>query len=65
MVLITIQLNYSNNWVKVNNKIFIFYNIITTGFWLVNQDNDLGHYLHSKWQITAIFTFDDISKDDY
>ena len=65
MVLNTIQFHYSNNWVKVNNQIFIIYNIITTGFWLVNQENDLGQYLHKKCQITAIFTFIDIITDGY
>ena len=44
---------------------FIIYNIITTGFWLVNQEIDLGLSLHSKCQITAIFTFIDISTDGY
>ena len=57
MVLNTIRFFYSNNWVKVNNQIFIVYNIIVTCFRLVNQENDLGHCLHSKCQITAIFTF--------
>ena len=54
MVLNTIRFYY---WVKVNNQIFIIYNIVATCFRLVNQENDLGHCLHSKSQITAIFTF--------
>ena len=33
--------------------------------WLVNQENDLGSCLHSKCQITATFTFIDISADGY
>ena len=32
---------------------------------VLNQENDLGHYLHSKCQITAKFTFVDISTDGY
>ena len=65
MVLNTIQYPYSNNWVKVNNQVFIIYNIIATCFWLVNQESDLGHCLHRKCQITAIFYFVDISTDGY
>ena len=61
----TKQFHYTNKWVKVKNQIVVIYNIITTGFWLVNQENDLGHCLHIKFQITAIFTFVDISTDGY
>ena len=50
---------------KLNNQIFIIYNIIATCFGLVNQEKDLGHCLHSKCQITAIFTFVNISTDGY
>ena len=63
MVLYTIKLYYSNNWVKVNNQLFIIYNIIASFFWLVNQESDLDHCLNSKSQITAIFTVTDISTD--
>ena len=65
MVLNTIRFHYSNNWVKVNNQIFIIYTIIATGFRLVNQENDLDNCLHSKCQITAISTFVDINTDGY
>ena len=54
MVLNTIQFHNSNNWVKVNNQKYINYNIKTTCFWLINQEIDLGHCLHSKGQNTAI-----------
>ena len=65
MFLNTTRLHYSNNWVKVNNQIFVTDNIIATCFWLVNQETDLGHCLYSKCQITAIFNFVDISEDGY
>ena len=32
---------------------------------MVNQENGLGHCLHSKCQITAFFTSFDISADGY
>ena len=32
---------------------------------MVNQENDLGRCLHSKSQITAMFTYLDISADGY
>ena len=38
---------------------------MATCFGLFNQENDLGHCLHSKCQITAIFTYVDISTDGY
>ena len=49
--------------VKVNNQIFIIYYIIATSFWLVNQESDLGHCLHSKCPITAIFALVDGGTD--
>ena len=62
MLLNTKQFHNSNNSVQVNSQIFIIYNITS----LVNQENDLGHCLHSKCQITAIFTCIDMSTDgDY
>ena len=63
MVLNSIRNQYSNNWVKVNNQIFIIYYIIATCFRLVNQESDLGNCLHSKCQITAIFTLIDINPE--
>ena len=65
MLLNTIWFHYPNNWVKVNNQKFINYNIIATCFYFVNQESDLGHCLHNKYQITALFTFTDISTDCY
>ena len=66
MVLNTIQFHNSNDWVKEkNNQIFIIYNIIATCFWLVNQESDLGHCLHSKCQIAAIVNFIDIGTDSH
>ena len=39
MILIKIRFHYLNNWVEVNNQIFIIYSIPATCFWLVNQES--------------------------
>ena len=41
------------------------YYIIATCFWMVNQESDIGHWLHSNCQIAAIFAFVDICTDSY
>ena len=65
MVLFTINFHYSNNLDKLINQIFVFYDIIATCFWLVNQESDLRLCLHSKYQIIALFSFIEISTDGF
>ena len=65
MVWNKIRFHYTDSCLKINNQIFIIYNLNSTCFWLVNQENGIGQCLHSKCQITAIFSFVDIGTDDY
>ena len=63
MVLNAIFFHFSKNSVEVNYQLNHF-NIIFTRLWFVHRVSGLNQNLHSKYQITVVISFVDISKID-